>query len=220
MTPYIFYITLYDAAFFATIIIGLTFALLLWFTKKTSQPANRFLALALVVVTLWIGRILAIDIRLSTYFPDWDRLPLKFSLALGPLIFFYVLKITRPEYKFRFKDVLHFSPLLSELGTQLTLQQLDFVLLWLAFISVSAYLYWSNKLIGRFYRRLNFIGGDRHRYELRWLHNLMTAFGFLWLLWIPLTAANYFLFHNDAHAYYPLYILLAAMTIRMAAVAF
>ena len=99
--------------------IGFTFMLLLWFTEKADRSANRFLALALAVVVLWITRILGIDIELSAYIVHWDWLPLQFSLALGPLIFFYVLKTTRTEYKFGLKDLLHFSPLLLELGVQI-----------------------------------------------------------------------------------------------------
>src|ERR1700753_2693270 len=96
------------------IFVGLNFALLLAFAKSINRAANRFLALSLVVMILWMMRILAIDIRLETYLPHWDRLPMQFLLALGPFIYFYVLKITRPKYKFRWKDLLHFSPLLLE----------------------------------------------------------------------------------------------------------
>ena len=239
MNPYTFHINLYDLAFLGVIFIGLNFILFLWFTKGINRAANRFLALALISIVLWIAWILGIDIGLSTYVPHWSILPFQFSLALGPLIFFYVLNITRPEYKFRRIDLLHFSPLLLQLGIQifevkesvrtgaaiyntLTFQQLQPVLQLLAFISVGIYLYWSHKLIERFYRRLKFHSGDRHRYELRWLHDLLTAFGWLWLLWIPLTAADYFYYHNHSgiQLYYPLYLLLAAMAICMAAVAF
>ena len=100
MNTYNFHINLYDVAFLGTIFIGLTFIWLLWFTKRVNRAANRFLALALLVIVLWMFRVLAIDIRLGAYFPHWSWLPLQFSLALGPLIYFYVLKITRPEYKF------------------------------------------------------------------------------------------------------------------------
>ena len=118
MNTYTFHISLYDAAFFGMLFIGLTIAVFLWFTEKINQAANRFLALAMVTVVLWIARLLGIDIGLSGYMPHWSRRPLQFSLALGPLIYFYVLKITRPDYKFRWKDLLHFSPLLLELGAQ------------------------------------------------------------------------------------------------------
>ncbi len=207
LQPYTFHINLYELAFLGMIFTGLNFALLLGFTKRISLPANRFLALALVVMVLWMVRISGIDIRL----------PLQFSLALGPLIFFYVLKLTRPEYKFSPKDLLHFVPALLEQAILL-----NPVLQFLALISMITYLYYSHRLIERYYQRLKFNGGDRYRYELRWLHRLLLGFGLLWLLWIPFKAVDYFYYHNQlgVHAYYPLYLLLAVMTIWIGAGAF
>ncbi|GAA3974973.1 ABC transporter permease [Mucilaginibacter dorajii] len=238
MNHYTFHINLYDLTFLGAIFTGLTFTLQLWFAKRINRTANRFLGLALLTVVLWMTWVLGMDIGLGTYFPRWSWMPLQFSLALGPLIYFYVLKITRPEYKFRFKDLLHFSPLLMELGTQvwsvsdsiknraatydtLSYRQMSPVLHLLAFISVIIYLYWSSGLIKRFYQQLKFNNeSDRHRYELRWLHRLLTGLGLLWLLWIPYTAVNYFYYRLGISAYYPLYILLAIMMIWIAAAAF
>jgi putative ABC transport system permease protein len=239
MNTYTFHINTYDLAFLGTIFIAVTFILLLWFTRKANRSSNRFLALALVIVSLWITRILAIDIRLAAYVPFWSRLPLQFSLALGPLIFFYVLKIIQPDYQFRRKDLLHFSPILLELSAYvletaesiktgastydtLTFQRLNPVLQLLAFISVIIYLYRCYKLIENFYQQLKFNGGDRYRHELRWLRNLLARFGLLWLLWIPFTAADYFYYKYQfgVQAYYPLYLLLVSMMIWMAARAF
>jgi putative ABC transport system permease protein len=240
LSAYTFHITPYDLAFLGSIFIGLTFTMLLWFTKRINQTANRFLALALATIVLWMVWVLGIDVRLVTRFPHWSWLPLQFSLALGPLIYFYVLKITRPEYKLRWKDLLHFSPLMLQQGIlvleiresirtgaatydTLTFQQMSPVLQLLAFISVITYLYWSFRLIERFYQRLEFNDlSDRYRYELRWLHNLLIGFGLLWLLWIPVTAVDYFYYHNQLsiYAYYLLYLLLAVMAIRMAVAAF
>jgi putative ABC transport system permease protein len=239
MNPYTFHINLYDLVFLGAIFIGLTFALLLLFTKRNDRAANRFLGLTLCSVVLWMAWVLGIDIGLGTYFPRWSWLPLQFSLATGPLIFFYVLKITRPEYKLRWKDLLHFSPLLLQQGVlvleikesirtgaatydTLTFQRLSPLLHMAVFISVIIYLYWSFRLIERFYQRLKFNGNDRYRYELRWLHNLLKGFALLWLLWIPFTVADYFYYHHQLsiHAYYPLYLLLAVITIWMGAVAF
>src|ERR1700733_5203743 len=92
------------------------FALLLGFAKRTNQTANRVLGLALATIVLRLVWVLGIDIRLGAYFPRWSWLPLQFSLTLGPLIYFYVLKMTRTEYKLRWKDLLHFSPLLLQQG--------------------------------------------------------------------------------------------------------
>ncbi|MDP9076703.1 MAG: ABC transporter permease [Bacteroidota bacterium] len=236
MNNYTPHITLYNLAFLGTIFVGLTFALQLWFTKRISRTANRFLGLALATIVLWMIREVGIDIGLGAYFPHWSWLPLQFSLALGPLIYFYVLKITRPEYKFRYKDLLHFNPLLLELGAHalevsesartsaatydtLIFRQINPVFYAAAFVSVSVYLYASHRLIGRFYQRLKFTGGDRYRHEMRWLHKLLIGFGVVWLLWIPFTVAGYY-YHADAHFYYPLYFLLGVMTIWMAAKVF
>lgn len=230
LTGSAFYFNRYDLAFLGTIFIGLTFALQLWFTPRVKQDANRFLALAVIVMVLWMVRILAIDLRLETCLPH-------FLLALGPLVYFYVLKITGPEYKFRYEDLKHFVPLLLQQGVMaleiresirtgaatydtLIFKQLNPILLLLAAISVITYLYLSHQLIERFYQMQKFNDrSDRYRFGLRWLHRLLVAFGFFWLLWILLLVVDYFYFHQklDVRVYYPLYLLLAAMMIRIAA---
>ena len=239
MNAHTFHISLYDLFFLGTIFIGMNFALLLWFTKRANQVANRFLSMAMAAIVLRVVWVLGIDVQQTTYFPGWSWLPLQFSLAVGPLIFFYVLKITRPAYKFRFKDLLHFTPLLLELSVlvlevresvmtgaatydTLIFKQLNPVLQLVTFISVITYLFFSRWQIERFYQELKFIGGDRYRYELRWLHRLLTGFGLLWLLWIPYTAVDYFYYHYQLglQAYYPMYLLLSVMMIWMAVAAF
>jgi len=237
--PYTFHITLYDLFFFGMIFIGLNFVLLLSFVKSANRTANRFLAMALLVMILWMIRILAIDIRLETYLPHWDRLPMQFLLALGPLIYFYVLKLTRPEYKFSWKDLLHFSPLLLEQGalvleiresirtgaaTNATsiFQELSPVLQLLIFISIITYLYQSYKLIQNFYRRLQPILMDRSRLEFRWLRRLLAATALLWVLWITYAAVDYWGYRNQLgiHVYYPFYIFFVVIIIWTATAAF
>jgi len=240
LSSYTFHITPYDLAFLGAIFIGLTFTLQLWFTKKTGRAANRLLALAMAVIMLWMAWLLCIDVRLTSYFPRWSWWPLQFSLALGPLIYFYVRKITRPEYKFHWKNLGHFIPSLLQQGLfvleiresirtgaatydTLTFHQLNPVLLVLAFISFIIYLYSSFRLIDRFYQGLKFNKlNDRYRYELRWLHRLLTSFGLLWSSAIVFTAIDYFFYnhHLGIYAYYPLYLLLSVMMIRIAAAAF
>ncbi|HEY9002769.1 MAG TPA: ABC transporter permease [Mucilaginibacter sp.] len=239
MHSYTFHINLYDLASLGTIFIGLNFALLLWFTKSINRTANRFLALALVTMILWMMRILAIDIQLETYLPHWDRLPMQFLFALGPLIYFYVRKLTRPEYKLRWKDLLHFSPILLEqcalaleikegirtgTATYATpiFQQLNPVLQLLIFISIITYLYQSYRLIQNFYRRLQPVLMDRSLLEFRWLRRLLAATALLWLLWIAYAAVDYFGYRNQlgVHLYYPFYIFFAVIIIWTAMAAF
>src|SRR6185312_4430159 len=177
--------------------------------------------------------------RLETYLPGWDMLPMQFLLALGPLIYFYVLKITRPAHQFGRKDLLHFSPLLFELSIQIieirssivtdeatyatsTFRLLNPILQLLIFISIISYLYTSHQLIQNFYRRLQPVLMDRSLLEFRWLRRLITATGLLWLLWIACAAIDYFGYGNQLgiHVYYPFYIFFAVITIWTAAAAF
>jgi len=218
---------------------GLTFALLLGFVKSINRGANRFLALALFTMILWMMRVLAIDAGIKTYLPNWHRLPMEFLLALGPLTYFYVLKITRPQWKFTWKSMLHFSPLLLELAalaleiresnktgaaTYATraFQQLNPVLQLLVFMSMMSYLYKCSRVIQGFYRRLQPVLMDRPLVEFRWLRRLLAATALLWCLWIACAGVNYFVYRGQpgVQVYYPFYIFFAVMIIWTAAAAF
>ncbi len=239
MNPYTLHITLSDLAFLGAIFTGFNFALLLAFVKSSSRGANRLLALALLTMILWMMRVLAMDIRLQTYLPGWDRCPMQFLLALGPLIYFYVLKITRPEYKITRKDLLHFSPLLFEQGALVleisestrtgaatydttAFQLLNPVLQLLIFISIITYLHRSRRLIQNFYRRLQPVMMDRSLLEFRWLRRLLAATALLWLLWIAYATVDYFGYSNQLgiQVYYPFYIFFAVILIWTAMAAF
>jgi len=239
LNSYTFHISLYDLGFLGAVFIGLTFALLLWFAKSINRSANRFLALALGTMILWMGRLLAIDARLETYLPHWDWLPMQFLLALGPLLYFYVLKTTRPQYRFSRRELLHFSPLLLDFGALVfemkesnktsvatyathTFQQLNPVLQLLIFASIITYLYKSHKQIEGFYRRLKPVLMDRSLLEFRWLRRLLAANALLWGFWIVCAAADYFIYNNQlsTQAYYPFYIFFAIIIIWTATAAF
>jgi putative ABC transport system permease protein len=210
---YIFHINFFDGALQGSLFIGLTFALQLWFVKSIHRAANRFFALALGVMILWIVGILGADIRLSTW-------PLPLSFAFGPLIYFYVRKAVLPVTRFRWKDLLHFCPVL--LGQMVWLPQITIPFKQLIWISVVTYLYLSHQFIRRFYKDLKFTDGDRYRYEWRWLDRLLGSLGLVLSLWITLAAIDYFGFRFalGRHVYDPLAILMAAAIIRMAVVVF
>src|SRR5262249_13065410 len=145
------HITFYELASLGTIFVGLTFALQLWFKKGSSRTANRFLSLALGVMVLWMAGLSGIGLEI------WD-LPLRFSLAFGPLIYFYVRRTTQPERRFRWKDLLHFCPVL--LQQVIWLPGLASVVKPLLFISIGIYLFFAHKLIERFYAGQKFNEGD------------------------------------------------------------
>ena len=151
------HIGLFDIALFASIVAGLGFSVRLWF-KKPAGDTNRLLSIILAMMALSLIRMVCIDIQLGYYFPRWDWVPLQFLLATGPLLFFYLRSIARPQQKFARKDLLHFSPLLLEMGMHVLaviqstatggdVYQMPVYKQWqpllhlLAFISVGAYLH-------------------------------------------------------------------------------
>lgn len=208
LNTYTFQFNLYDLVLVATVFVGLTLSSQLFFKKSTHQPANRLLAMALVITVLQSTWLLVKDAQLITY------IPLQVSLAWGPLIFCYVLKLSRPAYKFRLKDSLHLVPLCLQLiadyfGTPNLVIQL------LALASGITYLSLSRRLIHRHNKGLQFNGGDRSHAQLKWLNRTMAVLLVLGCLGLTLAAAGHFFYHDglNLQVYYPLYLLWIATMI-------
>ncbi|MGN6395247.1 MAG: ABC transporter permease [Mucilaginibacter sp.] len=218
-----------DLILSAAIAAGLTLALLLAFAKHKDLAANRFLSLALMAIILWMIWALGIDIGLNAHIAHWSRLPAHFSLAAGPLIYFYVLKKTSPGYKFHWKNLLHFSPALLEQGAfivgiriravrfdTVNFMQMNLVVHGFAAISIIIYLCLSDKLVKRFQRRMR--GNLKHKakFGLLWLHRTLMGFSFLWLISISYIAINYLYYRHEpgVHSYCLLYLLSAMVLIR------
>jgi ABC-type antimicrobial peptide transport system permease subunit/AraC-like DNA-binding protein len=141
----------------ATLFSGFTLALLLAFAKREGQAANLFLSAALAVTVLKTG-------GLSPFF-----LP-----AMGPLLYFYVRRMTLPNLQFARKDMLHFCPLLVTYWMPG----------WLVLISVVVYLYLSHRLIQHFYNRLQPVLMDRPRFAFRRLDKALHLLALLCILWL------------------------------------
>jgi AraC-like DNA-binding protein/uncharacterized Tic20 family protein len=229
----------FDLLFLATIFVGLCFSLLLLFAKRKNHSANIFLGLAVLTIVCWIAWVFGISVNLGKIFPHWNWIPLQFSLTLGPLIYFYIRKLTYPERKMQAKDLLHFSPFLLEQAILIVeiiesnkrqiatydttaFNHLNPPLQLLALISIINYLLKSLGLLAIFHQELKENFSDIYQYQLNWLKRLLLGFALLWLLWIPFVAVDYFKFHYHLgiEPYYPLYFTLAAITIWIGVEAF
>jgi putative ABC transport system permease protein len=201
--------------------LGSGLAVLLWFAERQNKAANRLLAMAVLITVINLFRLLVTDISPVLRIPEWRSLPLQYSLGLGPLLFYYVLKIIRPKYAFKSKDLVHFMPLAIAVGLQLASPQLDLILQLAAFFSLIVYTYAAYNLTESFYRRIKFINGDRYRTELKWLQRLLTCFGILCLCYLLFIIKNYYYNHSGifATSYYPFELLLAMLTIVSACIA-
>jgi putative ABC transport system permease protein len=157
LNPDIFHINLYHVVAMATLFSGFTLALLLAFAKREDQAANLFLSAALTVIALKTGGLSPI-----------------FLPALGPLLYFYVRRMTVPNLQFARKDVLHFCPLLVAYWMPG----------WAVIISVVIYLYLSHRLILHFYNRSQLVLMDRPRFAFRGLDRALHLIAFLSVLWL------------------------------------
>lgn len=232
-------VTPYNIIILATIFVGVTFSMLLIFTQRINQKANVFLGLVLVIITLWMAWVLGIDFDMDRYFPNWSLFPLQYSLGLGPLIYLYVKKLSDSSFKIKPNILIHFVPLLLELGIHYLLIreslmlgiptygtsiffQFNPVIQLLATSSILVYLGASLKEIKKFDSWLKDNYSDVYKYQLNWLKRLLILFTFFWLLWIPYSLIDYFVYDYllDTRDYYPLYICLAGITIWLGAEAF
>ncbi|GAB4050153.1 helix-turn-helix domain-containing protein [Spirosoma litoris] len=229
----------YDLLFLAAVFIGATFGFLLLFAKRINQVANRFLGLVLLTIVLWMIWVVSIDINLGKYYPHWSWIPLQYSLTIGPLLYYYVRKLTQPESRFRASDLIHFTPLLGEQSVQVlqifesqqrhiptyetaTFQLINPILQLLAICSISIYLFFALKQLRAFDRTLSDLLSDSYQYQSKWLQRLLILFGLLWLAWVPYTLVDYVIYNYQLgiDSYYPLYLLLAFMTIWIGAESF
>ena len=229
----------YNLVIIASVFIGLIFGLLLIFTKRINQNANRYLGGLALIIVFWNVWVLSLDLDIFRYFPKFYLIPVNFSLALGPLFYLYIKKMTNPEWSFSKKDGLHFLPLVFELIVHVILCQealekeilatdttafytlIPAVQLF-AIISIVVYCYIGLSLIRKYHVWLKATYSNDDKYNLRWLYRLTIIFAMLWLMLVPYTLIDYlfFGFNLGIRDYYPIYILLSVITLWISIEAF
>ncbi len=234
-----FKINLYNLLILASVFIGLTFSLLLIFSKRINQTANRFLGLASLVIVFWNIWVLSHDLDFFRYAKYFYLIPLNFSLALGPLLYFYTKSIADVNFCFVKKDIVHFMPVLLELLIHviISVEAVDKgilatstgafsnfipILQLLAICSVIGYSYFALKEIKKYHVWLKNNYSNSAAYSLAWLYRLLFIFAIFWFLWIPYTLVDYFVFNYTLgiQDYYPLYLLMSFITIWISAEAY
>jgi AraC-like DNA-binding protein len=173
---------------------------LLWFSSQNKQ-SNRFLALLIFSIALWlIDHFLRIaDIygqNANLYF-----LPIFYSFAFGPLIYFYVKSLVNQSFVFQKRDYLHFIPVLFQAGLYifLTTKNYNFknwywenVHQWITykiefdgtFISMLIYLILSIRLLKNYqiYVANNF--SETSQIRLNWLKIILIILVILCVQWL------------------------------------
>jgi len=92
---------------------------LLLFNIKSNKSVNRLLAWIVLLISLASLNIFLLETVEGNYSVFWSILevvfPMVIIMPIGPLIYFYVRSLLNPEFKFNYKDRLHFYPVLLDL---------------------------------------------------------------------------------------------------------
>ncbi len=191
---------------FFLIAIGIFVSILL-LIKRDNRKANQYLSILAFLLSLWL---------LDTFFrvadiygqnADLYFLPIYFSFAFGPLIYFYTLSITQTKKLSLLEKILHLSPALIQglFYCYLQFRSYEFRLFFwleihrpytynlelaLSFLSLSAYLYFCRKHLEKYKIRIENNFSDIHRIALRWLNQLHWVLLFISLFWLFETVAR------------------------------
>ncbi|MFD1255627.1 helix-turn-helix domain-containing protein [Mucilaginibacter terrae] len=95
--------------YFAAISIGMYTSIMLLFSVH-NKTANRILSLLMLAITGWITDAFLRASGIYAQRPDLYFLPIYYSFAFGPLLYFYVRAITDKGFKFDRRQLLHFFP--------------------------------------------------------------------------------------------------------------
>jgi AraC-like DNA-binding protein len=187
---------------------------LLWFSIQNKQ-SNRFLASLIFTIALWL-----IDhfLRISGIYGQNANLyflPIFYSFAFGPLIYFYVKSLVNQSFIFQKRDYLHFVPVLLQAGLYLFLTTKEYnfknwywenIHQWITykiefdgtFISMLIYLGLSIRLLKNYqiYVANNF--SETSKIRLNWLKIILIILIILCLQWLlEIILRDYFhLFFN------------------------
>ncbi|TGE10487.1 helix-turn-helix domain-containing protein [Hymenobacter fodinae] len=185
---------------FAVIAQALFAAGLLWFARQNRLP-SRFLALLMLSIALWL---LDGFFRVANIYgqnPNWYFAPIYYSLAFGPLLYFYVRSLVNHEFRLQPRHFWHFVPVLAQalLYGWLRLQtyetrnwfwqhvhrpytyRLEFLGTWLSLV---VYLGLSLRLLGQYRRWLLDNFSETSQLRLQWLRTLLVLVGVVSVQWL------------------------------------
>ncbi|SDY06094.1 helix-turn-helix domain-containing protein [Hymenobacter psychrophilus] len=173
---------------------------LLALARRNRLP-NRFLALLMLAIALWL---LDGFFRLAGIYAqnaNWYFAPIYYSFAFGPLLYFYVRSLINHAFRFRARQLWHFGPVLLQAALYWGLRtqpyttrawfweyvhrpytyRLEFIGTW---VSLTVYLALSLRLLRQYGRWLPDNFSETSELRLRWLRVLLVLVGLVSLQWL------------------------------------
>lgn len=185
---------------FAVVAQAIFAAGLLWAAPLNRVP-NRFLALLMLAIALWL---LDGFFRVANIYgqdADWYFAPIYYSFAFGPLLYYYVQSLVNHAFRFRTRYLWHFLPVLLQAALYWWLRtqsyetrnwfwqnihspytyRIEFIGTW---ISLMVYLGLSLQLLRRYRRYLNDNFSETSELRLRWLRILLLLVAVVTAQWM------------------------------------
>ena len=168
---------------------------------RANQLPNRFLALLMLAIALWL---LDGFFRVANIYgqnPNWYFAPIYYSLAFGPLLYYYVRSLLNHNFRWRRAGGWHFVPVLVQAALYgwLRLQDYD-TRNWFwqtvhrpytyrvefvgTFLSLAIYLGLSLRLLRQYGRWLPHNFSEVSQLRLRWLRVLLLAVAVVSAQWL------------------------------------
>ena len=218
---------------------GLVCGVILFRSTSRNKLANSILAILLWV---WSYRLIVQVMRLFGlgYYDGWYYFMVDISWVYGALIYFYSKAQSQPQLKFRKKDLLHFLPVVVQIGFSVFVRLQN--LYWdgtresLSWLGYYGYVVWMNNstiyviasalIIFYAYRSLKILGANDKSYEidkdkLAWIKRIVKSFlvYFSLVLLVLLVDFVFFIstsersyFYFTRFYYYPFFIGLSVLT--------
>ncbi|KUG06944.1 helix-turn-helix domain-containing protein [Solirubrum puertoriconensis] len=188
------------ALLFAVVAQAVFAAGLLW-TAPLNRLPNRFLALLMLAIALWL---LDAFFRVANVYgqnPNWYFAPIYYSFAFGPLLYLYVQSLVNHGFRWRGRYLWHFVPVLLQAALYWWLRfqpyetrnwfwqtihrpytyRLEFVGTW---VSLMVYLGLALQLLRRYGRYLNDNFSETSQLRLRWLRTLLLVLAVVSAQWL------------------------------------
>ena len=185
---------------FAVIAQAVFAAGLLWLARANQLP-NRFLALLMLAIALWLldGFFRIADIYAQN--PGWYFAPIYYSFAFGPLLYFYVRSLINHDFRWQRRYWWHFVPVLVQAALYGWLRgqdyefrnwfwqhvhrpytyRLEFIGTW---VSLTVYLVLSLRLLREYRRWLLNNFSEVSQLRLLWLRTLLVLVGVVSVQWL------------------------------------
>lgn len=177
------------------------FASILLLVSRINKRANSFLGLLVLAFSLWLCDSFFSLVGIYGQNPNYYFLPIYFSLAFGPLVYFYTKTLVLKEFVFSKSDWFHFIPVLFQVIMYVTLRMGNYEdrrWFWmeihepvtynlefnLSLISLVFYLFLSIKLVAKYQHWIKNEFSEISKINLKWLRQLFLGMIVISLLWL------------------------------------